>query len=91
MKESTEKPQTPTKDTELKSGQLDPNPTRDRTFILGREEEATEKDKDKSSPRPNSGPQSSNDIGLVWRRSKAQEIQAQYPECTVEEIEEMLD
>lgn len=81
----------PKKGSDLINDQLDPNPTRDRTFILGREEEATEKDKDESKSPQNGVPQSSSDIGLSWRRETAKEIQAQYPGSTVEEIEEMLD
>jgi len=66
--------------------QLDPNPTRGRTFILGRDEES----KDKSSQTQDSVHQSSSDTGKAYRRQYAEEIHARRPELTIEEIEDEL-
>lgn len=66
--------------------QLDPNPTRGRTFILGRNEAS----KDESEPAQNKGHLFARYPGQTYIQQKAEEIHARRPELTIEEIEDEL-
>lgn len=67
----------PSKDYLMDGENVDPNPTRVRTFNLGSDENDT-------SQKP------LDDTEKQRRRRLAEGIQLQYPQLTVEEVEEMM-